>query len=726
MGQTLSIDTNPPKFSDFSLPPKCPKTNYTSNIKIWSINSNSIEPVKFSNFKTFSEKDCYIILHLFRKGNIPLAENSKSTPSKDSKNSLYELIHSSLEALTPRGLNFSFSINEFIKEEQFTLYLWNGKRSTPTSQSTAVSKALELEKLLDSVEKIFDCGEPEAIVKFYKDDYYEASTLYSPEAFENMCKSNALARFFQNKNSHRSSLPNLGTLLKEHIKIKKSTETKIENKENKPSSLEKPSSIKRFSSFSFISKQDRRKYSEDNISLSYKSPLLSPQPKSRRFSITDDTLIPNSPHKKVIEKNPNLIITKKLPSSSPREPFEEKSPRPNPSWGAAEMVVYYRKICSEIRPHFFLGSDYIARSKDILKKNNITHIVNAARVACDNYFPEDFSYLSLNLYDSPSQNIIGLFFPVIEFIDNALVEKKGGVYVHCYQGVSRSSAIVIAYIMWKEKKTFRVVNDEVKEKRQVTAPNAGFTVQLLRWEKIIFQKTKETYMYRLSPLNDRYQEHKQTGPQLCDVPKLDTRTCFIAYTSEGKIFIWIGKKSTENIINDATNFTKQLQKMVPGLSTQYTTIKEGEENPDFQDALSKIVTPEAIKKLINMNNPYPELDDFDKEPPKDITPSYKIEPIYEVKVKVEEDGKLYLFDGRTFENYSTFDSDDLDDGDIYVLISQKDKLIYVWIGSDVEDVNSKFVADEFIKQMNLPLEYEIHETTRDEEPEEFWKYFING
>lgn len=723
MGQTVSIDTNPPKFADLSSISKSTKTNYTSNIKVWVINGTSFEPVKFTSLKTFSDKDCYIILHLFRKGNIPLVnENQKPIQNKE-KNSLYELIHSSLETLTPRGMNYSFSINEFIKEELFTLYLWNGKKSSSLSQSTAVTKALQLEKLLDSTERIFDCGEPENITKFYKDDFYEASTLYSPEAFENMCRLNSLARFFQNKNSHQSSLPSLGLLLKEHIKIKKN----IEGKENKLSSS--PSlggGIKRFSgSFSFQSKE-RRKYSEDNISTSFKSPLLSPQPKSRRFSFTDDSL--PSPHRKVIEKNPSLLLNKKLPptssdSNGSRE--TEKSPRPNPSWGAAEMVVYYRKICSEIRPNFYLGSDYIARSKDILKKNNITHIVNAARVACDNYFPDDFAYLSLNLYDSPSQNIIGLFYPVIDFIDTAL-EKKQGVYVHCYQGVSRSSAIVIAYIMWKEKKAFRVVNDDVKEKRQVTAPNAGFTVQLLRWEKIIFQKTKETYMYRLSPLNDRYQEHKQTGPQLCDVPKLDTRTCFILHTFEGKVFVWVGKKSNEQIEKDAETFMKLLQKMIPGLSQEYVKIKEGEETSEFNDSLSKIVTPDAIKKLINMNNPYPELDDFDKEPPKNVVPSYKIEPIIEVKVKVEEDGKLFLFEGRTFENLSTFDSDDLDDSDIFVLFSQKDKVIYVWVGPDVDDVNSKFVAEEFIKYMNLPTDIEVHETTRDEEPEEFWKYFVNG
>jgi len=235
-------------------------------------------------------------------------------------------------------------------------------------------------------------------------------------------------------------------------------------------------------------------------------------------------------------------------------------------------------------------------------------------------------------------------------------------------------------------------------------------------------------MYRLSPLNDRYQEHKQTGAQLCDVSKLDSRTCFIAHTFDGKVFVWVGKKSNETIEKDADHFTKLLQKMIPGLSNDAVKIKEGEENVDFTEALSKIVTPEGIKKkLININNPYPELDDFDKEPPKNYIPSYKIEPIIEVKrEKEEEDGRLFLYDGRSFEALSTFDSDDLDDSDIFIMISQKDKIMYVWVGPDYDDPNPKQIGDEFIKFLNLPQDIEVQETTRDEEPEGFWKHFVNG
>ena len=83
--------------------------------------------------------------------------------------------------------------------------------------------------------------------------------------------------------------------------------------------------------------------------------------------------------------------------------------------------------------------------------------------------------------------VVGLFFKVIKFMDDA-INNGGKVYVHCYQGVSRSSTIVVAYLIWKEKMGCRNLLEDVKLKRPVSSPNAGFTVQLFRWEKIVSQK----------------------------------------------------------------------------------------------------------------------------------------------------------------------------------------------------------------------------------------------
>ena len=46
-----------------------------------------------------------------------------------------------------------------------------------------------------------------------------------------------------------------------------------------------------------------------------------------------------------------------------------------------------------------------------------------------------------------------MLYSCVEFVNEA-IESGGTVFVHCHQGVSRSTTMVIAYLMWKERLTF--------------------------------------------------------------------------------------------------------------------------------------------------------------------------------------------------------------------------------------------------------------------------------
>ena len=254
-------------------------------------------------------------------------------------------------------------------------------------------------------------------------------------------------------------------------------------------------------------------------------------------------------------------------------------------------------------------------------------------------------------------------------------------------------------------------------------------------------------MYRLSPLNDRYKDHKQTGPQLCYISKLDSRTSFILHDSNGQIFIWNGLKRKENLSKDAIEFAHLIVNMLKNMKKDFIILEEGKETIEFKNALSKIITPDSMKKLTpDMENPYPELDDFDKEISSGI-----IEPIIELESSnststinnsledsneqddEEEDAKLYVY--PDWELLSTFDSDDLMDDQIFILEPMNEDKIYVWIGAESknDDYNGKEIGKkflQFIKKDELEEfdldEIEIIITTRDEEPSEFWNYFVNG
>lgn len=60
-------------------------------------------------------------------------------------------------------------------------------------------------------------------------------------------------------------------------------------------------------------------------------------------------------------------------------------------------------------------------------------------------YPKDFKYKVIDVADQSQVNLLRHFPAAIGFIKEGM--GKGGVLVHCYAGVSRSSAIVIAYLM---------------------------------------------------------------------------------------------------------------------------------------------------------------------------------------------------------------------------------------------------------------------------------------
>ena len=102
-----------------------------------------------------------------------------------------------------------------------------------------------------------------------------------------------------------------------------------------------------------------------------------------------------------------------------------------------------------IIPHLFLGSIGSASNLKQLENFKITHIVCAVS-GIKNFFPDKFKYLNINLLDSEKEDIKKYFSQSYEFIDKA-IKNNGNVLVHCHAGVSRSSTILIAYIMKSQK-----------------------------------------------------------------------------------------------------------------------------------------------------------------------------------------------------------------------------------------------------------------------------------
>lgn len=62
--------------------------------------------------------------------------------------------------------------------------------------------------------------------------------------------------------------------------------------------------------------------------------------------------------------------------------------------------------------------------------------------------------------------------------------RAGAVLVHCAQGMSRSGAICIGYVMWRERLSYDTALAHVQDARPVVSPNDGFVLQLREFERL--------------------------------------------------------------------------------------------------------------------------------------------------------------------------------------------------------------------------------------------------
>lgn len=129
-----------------------------------------------------------------------------------------------------------------------------------------------------------------------------------------------------------------------------------------------------------------------------------------------------------------------------------------------------------VRPFLLLASQDAAHDIDTLLRYKVSHVLNVAyRVT--NPFPDRLVYKTLQILDLPDTDITSYMEECSSFIDQAR-DKDGVVLVHCNAGVSRSSSIVIGYLMLREKLPFQEAYSQVKTARPSVRPNPGFYQQL--------------------------------------------------------------------------------------------------------------------------------------------------------------------------------------------------------------------------------------------------------
>ncbi|XP_022139052.1 protein-tyrosine-phosphatase MKP1 isoform X1 [Momordica charantia] len=269
----------------------------------------------------------------------------------------------------------------------------------------------------------------------------------------------------------------------------------------------------------------------------------------------------------------------------------QRNPDKNCGLVKRDKIAFFDKECSKVAEHVYLGGDAVARDRDILKQNRITHVLNCVGFVCPEYFKDDFVYRTLWLQDSPSEDITSILYDVFDYFEDVR-EQSGRVFVHCCQGVSRSTSLVIAYLMWREGQSFDDAFQYVKAARGIADPNMGFACQLLQCQKRVhafpLSPSSLLRMYRVAPHSPYDPLH--LVPKMLNDPSpsaLDSRGAFIIHIPSA-IFVWIGKNCEAIMERDARGAVVQIVRY-ERVQGPISVIKEGEEPTNFWDSFANLL-----------------------------------------------------------------------------------------------------------------------------------------
>ncbi|KAF4795844.1 Dual specificity protein phosphatase 15 [Turdus rufiventris] len=131
---------------------------------------------------------------------------------------------------------------------------------------------------------------------------------------------------------------------------------------------------------------------------------------------------------------------------------------------------------SQILPGLYLGNFVDAKDLEQLSRNKITHIVSIHE--SPQPLLKDITYLRIPLPDTPEANILA--------------------------GISRSTTVVVAYVMVVTELSCQEVLDAIRTIRPVANPNPGFRQQLSEFGGSAARKVRKhlKQKYGMSPFND--------------------------------------------------------------------------------------------------------------------------------------------------------------------------------------------------------------------------------
>uniref|UniRef100_A0A7S1CB64 protein-tyrosine-phosphatase n=1 Tax=Bicosoecida sp. CB-2014 TaxID=1486930 RepID=A0A7S1CB64_9STRA len=185
-----------------------------------------------------------------------------------------------------------------------------------------------------------------------------------------------------------------------------------------------------------------------------------------------------SRHKEVLELQEKLRVEKIL---SERRAYTARKARPCCTARCLLISGDFRESSKvPVDGFIIIGDRADAKSRTGLIEKGVTHVLNATK-QLPNYHERDFMYCKLPIEDSPTEDLTPHYEAAFDFLDSARAVDSFCM-VHCIAGVSRSVAIVMAYLLVRRDHTLLSAGRLVKKHRPLASPNEAFLFQLTQLE----------------------------------------------------------------------------------------------------------------------------------------------------------------------------------------------------------------------------------------------------
>lgn len=147
--------------------------------------------------------------------------------------------------------------------------------------------------------------------------------------------------------------------------------------------------------------------------------------------------------------------------------------------------IYGVTKVDEIIDNLYLTSVYGA-SRENIQARGVTLLINSAQELPKQEIP---GVESVKLFlDDVSHANIQIYFDRMADKMNDHLSRGGRVLVHCMMGVSRSTSLILAYLMKYKHMSLKSAYELVSMRRPIIRPNPGFWRQLLDFEKQMLTK----------------------------------------------------------------------------------------------------------------------------------------------------------------------------------------------------------------------------------------------